>query len=194
MKLVEDWTYKKGDRKWRVDRITFSFFNSCIRFVFVGFVSSEPPSTWTIWLVFPLCWSVGGVDAVWNLISLFTLFFRTPNNFLIQSGCIQQFCWWNLFLGDMRFCGNDCVLKMLDFWLEFCMESLYFFLFIDGVYFLYRKCGFLHARLDFVFCVSASLSAAFWHSRLPCCFPALQWLDSDLLALLAFLTGSNGVC
>lgn len=54
------------------------------------------------------------------------------------------------------------------------MESLYFFLFIDGVYFLYRKCGFLHARLDFVFCVSASPSAAFWHSRLPCCFPALQ--------------------
>lgn len=42
---------------------------------------------------------------------------------------------------------------------------------------------------DFVFCVSALVSAGFWRSRLPCCFPALRWLD--LLAVLAFLTGSK---
>lgn len=30
---------------------------------------------------------------------------------------------------------------------------------------------------DFVFCVWALVSAGFWRLRLPCCFPALRWLD-----------------
>lgn len=65
-----------------------------------------------------------------------------------------------------------------------------FLLCIDGVYFLYRRCDFMHARLC-VLCFSASVSAAF-----------LTFLAATLfsrstvtcLALLAFLTGSNSVC
>lgn len=45
---------------------------------------------------------------------------------------------------------------------------------------------------DFVFCVSALVSAGFWRLRLPCCFPALRWLD--LSAVSAFLTGRKIVC
>lgn len=100
--------------------------------------------------------------------------------------------WLNFFLrwGEVkRFVGGFCfVRRFLErrhskvvrlYWPEFCTDS--FFLWFDGVDFLYRRCYFMHAGL---FCVSALVSAGFWRLRLPCCFPALRWLD-----LLAFLTG-----
>lgn len=118
------------------------------------FVSSEPPYIRTLQCGI-------GVLAVWNLISLF--FFRSFND-LITDFKLKAASWiakWNtnppahsvqlLYYvpGDMRFYGD--VVKSSDFWMEFCGESSYFFLFSAGVYFLYRPCDFLHAGLDFVF-------------------------------------------
>lgn len=57
------------------------------------------------------------------------------------------------------------------------MKRLYFVLFSDGVYFLYRLCimDLLHAGLDFVFCVSVS-------AEFCCSQPAGSSWSLDMLA------------
>lgn len=80
---------------------------------------------------------------------------------------------------------DDGVLNPSDLWVLW--DSSDFFLCVDGVYFLYRRCDFLHAGLCFS-CFSFGLCCGFMFAA------AMLFSSSPVLALLAFLTESNGVC
>ena len=133
--------------------------------------------------------------AWWNLIFVF---FRNFNNFKIRAACWIVDSWTRPLRVDGSV-GELCPGRFFVGWretLDFRVlhRELVFLPLSAGVYFLYRRCGFLHAGLWLcVSCFFASASVAFWCSRPPFCFSALRRLDLDL-ALLAFLTGSSGVC